>query len=86
MNALTECAAFTAGAPAAVAGGSAAVDTAERWGRAMHAAALLAIEPAALGGVWLKAGVGPVRERWLALLDALLSDDTPRRRGPRPAR
>ncbi|MBU3693921.1 MAG: magnesium chelatase subunit D [Rhodocyclaceae bacterium] len=48
----------------------------------MHAAALLAIEPAALGGVWLKAGAGPVRERWLALLDALLPDDTPRRRIP----
>jgi magnesium chelatase subunit D len=58
------------------------VRAAELWGRAMHAAALLAIEPAALGGVWLKAGAGPVRERWLVLLEALLPDDTPRRRIP----
>ena len=58
------------------------VHAAEVWGRALHAAALFAIEPAALGGVWLKAGAGPVRERWLALLDALLPGDLPRRRIP----
>lgn len=59
-----------------------AVRAAELWGPAMHAAALFAVEPAALGGVWLKAGAGPVRERWLALLDALLPADVPRRRIP----
>lgn len=59
-----------------------AVRAAEVWGRAMHAAALFAIEPAALGGVWLKAGAGPLRERWLALLDVLLPADMPRRRIP----
>ncbi|MFZ4553473.1 MAG: magnesium chelatase subunit D [Burkholderiales bacterium] len=55
---------------------------AELWGRALHAAALLAIEPAALGGVWLRAAAGPVRERWLALLETLLPVDRPRRRIP----
>jgi magnesium chelatase subunit D len=59
-----------------------AARAAEVWGLAMHAAALLAIDPSALGGVWLRAGVGPVRERWLALLDALLPESLPRRRIP----
>jgi len=59
-----------------------AVRAAEIWGRAIHAAALFAIEPPALGGVWLKAGSGPVRERWLGLLEALLPVDMPRRRIP----
>ena len=84
MNALSETAALATGTPAGpVSGGfAAASDTGERWGSALHAAALFAIEPAALGGVWLKAGAGPVRERWLALLEALLPADAPRRRIP----
>jgi len=68
--------------PDATADTDPAVRAAEAWGRAIHAAALFAIEPAALGGVWLKAGAGPVRERWLTLLDTLLPADMPRRRIP----
>ena len=81
MNALAEAARLEQ-PPEAAGHVDAAARTAEHWGRAMHAAALFAIEPVALGGVWLKAGAGPVRERWLALLDALLPDDAPRRRIP----
>lgn len=81
MNALSEAAQLER-QPAATDNTDPAVRAAEVWGRAMHAAALFAIEPAALGGVWLKAGAGPVRERWLALLDALLPADMPRRRIP----
>ena len=81
MNALSEAAQLER-QPGPADTADPAVRAAEVWGRAMHAAALFAIEPAVLGGIWLKAGAGPVRERWLALFDALLPDDTPRRRIP----
>lgn len=39
---------------------------------APQAAALLALDPHGLGGVWLRARPGPARERWLAQLNTLL--------------
>lgn len=54
-----------------------------RWADAACVAALLAIDPAGLGGVVLRAGAGPVRDRWLAGLQrALLALATPLRRMP----
>ncbi len=44
---------------------------------ARAAAALLAVDPHGLGGVWLKAPAGPVREAWLARLHASLPAATP---------
>ena len=38
------------------------------WQRAVQVAALLAIDPARLGGVRVRAHAGPVRDAWLALL------------------
>lgn len=38
------------------------------WQRAVQVAALLAIDPAGLGGVRVRAHAGPVRDAWLALL------------------
>jgi magnesium chelatase subunit D len=42
------------------------------WADASTAAALLAIDPAGLGGVCVKAGAGPVRDQWLAQLRDVL--------------
>lgn len=39
---------------------------------ALQAAALFAIDPQGLAGIWLRARPGPARERWLALLHTLL--------------
>jgi len=58
------------------------VDAELAWGRALQAAALLAVDPSAVRGVWLRAGAGQVRERWLAVLEALLPGGTPLRRIP----
>jgi len=52
-----------------------------RWYDALRAAALLAIDPVGLGGVALRAGAGPVRDRWLAAVQRLLPD-RPLRRVP----
>ncbi len=52
------------------------------WGIAVHAAALAAIDPLGAGGVALRAGHGPVRTRWLALLRGLLPDGAPWRKLP----
>jgi magnesium chelatase subunit D len=52
------------------------------WADAAWAAALLAVDPPGLGGVWVRAGAGPVRERWTAQLAHLLPPDTPVRRLP----
>jgi magnesium chelatase subunit D len=52
------------------------------WVDATLAAALLAVDPAGLGGVALRAPPGPVREQWLALLRGLLGDGVPLRRLP----
>ena len=54
----------------------------ETWRAAARAAALVAIDPAGLGGVSLRAGPGPVRDRWLALLRHLLPECAPFRRAP----
>lgn len=52
------------------------------WTDATWAAALLALDCAELGGVWVRARPGPVRDRWLALLRELLPLSTPWRRAP----
>jgi magnesium chelatase subunit D len=53
-----------------------------RWADAVQAAALMAMDPHGLGGVALQAAHGPVRDRWLAQLRALLPADRPMRRVP----
>lgn len=55
---------------------------AARWADACLAAALCAADPAALGGVRLRAPAGPVRDAWLAHLRAALPSHTPLRRLP----
>ncbi len=52
------------------------------WQDAIHAAALLAVDPLGCGGACVRAGHGPVRTRWLALLRGLLPDGTPWRKVP----
>ncbi len=52
------------------------------WADALTAAALVAVDPVGLGGVALRARAGPVRERWLAQLGALLPPGMPLRRVP----
>ncbi len=41
------------------------------WARAIRALELLSIDPVGLGGLWLRARSGPVRDRFLAELDAI---------------
>jgi magnesium chelatase subunit D len=53
-----------------------------RAGDLYQAAALLLIDSAGLGGVRLHGAPGPVRDAWLALLQALLPAGTPLRRLP----
>jgi magnesium chelatase subunit D len=48
----------------------------------MIAAALLAVDPAGLGGAVLHGTVGPRRDAWLAMLGALMPADAPWRRVP----
>lgn len=57
-------------------------DTLALWARALMAARLIAIDPHGLGGVWMRAGAGPVRDAWLTELRRLLPDDAPVRRLP----
>ena len=52
------------------------------WADALAAAALLAVDPAGLGGAALRGFPGPLRDRWLAELRALLPPDAPWRRAP----
>ncbi len=52
------------------------------WADAAWAAALLAVDPSGLAGVWVRAGAGPVRERWTAQLLHLMPADAPTRRLP----
>jgi magnesium chelatase subunit D len=52
------------------------------WETATTAACLLAVDPAGLGGIVLRASPGPVRDAWLALLRDLLPAGTPIRRVP----
>ena len=42
-----------------------------RWDDAVKALWAFALEPVLLGGVWLRAPHGPVRDRWLAEMAAL---------------
>ena len=56
--------------------------TNDTWTDAMHAAALFAVAPCAIGGVVLRAHAGPVRDKWLGLLRTLLPVATPMRRIP----
>ncbi len=49
---------------------------------AAWAAALFAVDPAAAGGVCLRSGVHPARDRWLELLRELLAPGTPVRKVP----
>ncbi len=49
----------------------------DAWARATLALSLLAVDPQGLRGLWLRARSGPVRDRYMALLDAL---PLPRRR------
>ncbi|MFN7642991.1 MAG: magnesium chelatase subunit D [Burkholderiales bacterium] len=53
-----------------------------RWADALRAAALLAVDPWGFGGVALKAGHGPVRERWLTVLRSSIPRGSPWRRIP----
>ncbi len=53
-----------------------------RWADAALAAVLFAADPVGLGGVRLRAGAGPAREAWLALLRDRLPPTRPPRRVP----
>jgi magnesium chelatase subunit D len=52
------------------------------WADALAAAALLAVDPAGLGGALLRARCGPQRDQWLASLRQALPAGTPLRRLP----
>ncbi len=54
----------------------------ERWADAALAAALFSIDPHGLGGVLVRAGVGPVRDAWLDLLRGIWPADAPWRKLP----
>src|SRR5512140_2014387 len=57
-------------------------DATDLWADALGAAHVLAVDPAALGGLLLRAGAGPVRDAWLDLVQQLLPPGTPWRRMP----
>jgi magnesium chelatase subunit D len=59
------------------AGESAPDRATQRWGDALRAAALIAVDPHGLGGVSLQSPHGPVRDQWLAELRAMLPQGTP---------
>ncbi|MQX38461.1 magnesium chelatase subunit D [Roseospira navarrensis] len=52
------------------------------WTDAALVAAMVAVDPAGLGGVMLKALPGPARDAWLEMLRALLPAEAPLRRVP----
>jgi magnesium chelatase subunit D len=54
----------------------------ERWQRANLALACFALDPAALGGIWLRARVGPVRDRFLKGFDLAVRGKTVSRLHP----
>lgn len=54
----------------------------ERWQRANLALACFALDPAALGGIWLRARVGPVRDRVTNCLETALQTQKLRRIHP----
>ena len=49
-------------------------DNPSTWSLAVHAAALLAIDPVGLAGARIHAGAGPVRDAWMSLLQTLMGD------------
>ena len=53
-----------------------------QWSQAMQAACLLAVDPAGLGGMVVRANAGPVRDMLLTNLRDLLTSGTPVRRMP----
>jgi magnesium chelatase subunit D len=57
-------------------------DAEERWQRANLALACFALDPAALGGIWLRARVGPVRDRFLKGFDLAVRGKTVSRLHP----
>jgi len=54
----------------------------ERWQQVNLALACFALDPAALGGIWLRARVGPVRDRVQAALEQALQDRPLKRLNP----
>ncbi len=52
------------------------------WSDAVQAAAIVAVDPAGIGGVSLRAPAGPVREQWLSLLRQMLPASAALRRLP----
>jgi magnesium chelatase subunit D len=54
----------------------------DRWRDALRAVALLAVDPAGLGGISVAAGHGPVRERLLTVARELMPQGSPWRRVP----
>ena len=52
------------------------------WADALHALALFAVDPIGMGGIAVRAGAGPVRDRFMALLHETLPPGTPVRRLP----
>ncbi len=52
------------------------------WARALLVARLFAADPAALGGVRVRAAAGPARDAWIAALRRELPAGMPRRRAP----
>jgi magnesium chelatase subunit D len=54
----------------------------ERWQRVNLALACFALDPSAMGGIWLRARVGPVRDRVQKGLESSLQDHTLRRLHP----
>jgi magnesium chelatase subunit D len=58
------------------------MNSAAAWCDAVAALALFAADPVGLGGIAVRAGPGPVRDRWLALLRDALPPRTPLRRLP----
>jgi len=54
-------------------------EAAAAWEDAARAALLLAVDPHGLGGIVVRAGAGPVRDRWLESLNQLTGPAAPRR-------
>jgi len=51
-------------------------ETPSAWDDAVRAAAVFAVDPAGIGGVVLRARAGPVRDRWVEIMQARLAADT----------
>ena len=57
-------------------------ESAAIWSDAALVAALIAVDPAGLGGVRVRSGAGPIRDRWLEILQGCLPPATPMRKLP----